>query len=336
MDKANVLLEIDQLKTTFRTVRGPITAVDGLSLKLHQGEILGIVGESGCGKTVTAQTVMRLYDEKNLARYQGNIRFNGQDLLKLSKKSMEAVRGKDIAMIFQDPLSSLDPLFTVGDQIAESIMKHRKLSKAESMREALELLKLTNIPSPEQRMKAYPHELSGGMCQRVMISIALACRPKLLIADEPTTALDVTIQAQIMNLIIDLNKKFDMSVILITHDLGVVANVCQRVIIMYLGEIVEEGLVTDIFDKPRHPYTSGLIKSIPKATTSRGEPLYMIQGSVPMIHQVGKGCRFANRCECVMPRCREEAPPWIQINGTQAARCWLFAQQAEQGGGEVQ
>ena len=255
-----LILDVRNLSTTFRTERGPLKAIDGIDFQVYKGEILGIVGESGCGKSVTSQSVMRLYDEKYTASYQGEVFLEGKDLMKIPYKNMQEIRGKKISMVFQDALSSLNPVSTVGNQICEPLKIHQKLSKKEAEKKAIEMLKLVGIPAPEKRINQYPHELSGGMRQRVMIAIALACKPQLLIADEPTTALDVTIQAQIMDLIVKLNQQLDMGVMLITHDLGVVAETCTRVIVMYLGQIVEEASVMDIFDNPKHPYTWGLIQ----------------------------------------------------------------------------
>lgn len=315
------LLQLKDLKTTFSTMRGKITAVDGVSFSVRKGEIVGIVGESGCGKSVTSQSILRLYDEKLLVTYEGEIFFEGEDILNKTEKEMQDIRGNSISMIFQDALSSLNPLYTVGNQIAEAVMKHQNLSKKEAYKVAEEMLSLTGIPAPEERVHAYPHEMSGGMRQRAMIAMALACKPKLLIADEPTTALDVTIQAQIMNLIKDLNKQLGMGIILITHDLGVVAQTCQRVIIMYLGHIVEEGLVNDIFERPLHPYTMGLIKSIPTMETKKGEQLYMINGTVPALSEVGGGCRFYSRCPYATDLCKNQDPDLLQYNDTQKVRC---------------
>lgn len=321
-EKDNVLLEVKNLKTSFNTLRGKITAVDGVSFSVYKGEILGIVGESGCGKSVTSQSIMRLYDEKELVSYEGEILFEGEDILKKSSKEMEALRGYGISMVFQDALSSLNPLFTVGDQIVEMLRIHKKdMSKKEAREKAVNMLRLTGIPAPEQRVMNYPHEMSGGMRQRAMIAMALACEPKFLIADEPTTALDVTIQAQIMDLIKDLNQQLGMGIMLITHDLGVVSQTCDRVIIMYLGHIVEEGTTADIFDRPLHPYTNGLIKSIPSLETKKDEKLFMIKGTVPPLSEVKEGCRFCNRCEYATDLCRKQDPELVAVNETQKVRC---------------
>lgn len=322
MAEQEKILEVKNLKTSFTTNRGKVTAVDGVSFCVHKGEILGIVGESGCGKSVTSQSIMRLYDEKRLADYEGEIIFDNKQLLQLKENEMEKIRGNEISMIFQDSLSSLNPVFTVGDQIAEALKIHQGLKKEEAMEKAVEMLKLTGIPAPEQRVLNYPHEMSGGMRQRAMIAMALACQPKLLIADEPTTALDVTIQAQIMDLIKNLNKEFNTGIILITHDLGVVAQTCQRVVIMYLGQIVEEGATEDIFKRPLHPYTMGLIKSIPTLTTQKDEELFMIKGTVPSLSQVPTGCRFCARCPRATKECQENSPELTTVNETQKVRCF--------------
>ena len=319
---ANPLLEIKQLKTTFSTLRGKVTAVDGVSFSVKQDEILGIVGESGCGKSVTSQSVMRLYDEKRVARHEGEVLFDGCDLLKLSEKEMRKIRGGAISMIFQDALSSLNPVFTIGSQIAEAIRSHQPVCKKAALSMAEKLLETTGIPEPAQRMKAYPHELSGGMRQRAMIAMALACRPRLLIADEPTTALDVTIQAQIMDLISGMRDRLHMGVILITHDLGVVAQTCNRVVVMYLGQVVEEGTVKEIFDSPRHPYTIGLRQSIPTLKTDKKKPLATISGTVPSMGQVGAGCRFYERCPYAVERCHTEPPTLATVSDSHRVRCW--------------
>ena len=320
-----LILDVRNLSTTFRTERGPLKAIDGIDFQVYKGEILGIVGESGCGKSVTSQSVMRLYDEKYTASYQGEVFLEGKDLMKIPYKKMQEIRGKKISMVFQDALSSLNPVFTVGNQICEPLKIHQKLSKKEAEEKAIEMLKLVGIPAPEKRINQYPHELSGGMRQRVMIAIALACKPQLLIADEPTTALDVTIQAQIMDLIVKLNQQLDMGVMLITHDLGVVAVTCTRVIVMYLGQIVEEASVMDIFDNPKHPYTWGLIQSIPRLDGDRTKALYTIKGTVPLLSQIPEGCRFAPRCPYATERCRKEMPELQNISETQRVRCFKYA-----------
>lgn len=315
------VLEVKGLCTKFHTERGDLKAIDGVSFCVYKGEILGLVGESGCGKSVTSQSVLRLYDEKRTASYEGTVSLEGEDLLKLSEKQMQNIRGEKISMVFQDALSALNPVFTVGSQIMEALLIHQKISKKEAMDKAIEMLRLVGIPEPEKRFAQYPHQLSGGMRQRVMIAIALACHPKLLIADEPTTALDVTIQAQVMELIVELNRKLDMGVILITHDLAVVAETCQRVIVMYLGQIVEEADVNSIFDHPCHPYTQGLISSIPQIDGDKSERLFQISGSVPLLNQIPTGCRFAPRCPYATNRCREEMPELLPVSETQRVRC---------------
>ena len=321
-----LILDVKNLSTTFRTERGPLKAIDGINFQVYKGEILGIVGESGCGKSVTSQSVMRLYDEKYTASYKGEVLLEGTDLMKLPYKKMQEIRGKKISMVFQDALSSLNPVFTVGNQICEPLRIHQKLSKKEAEEKAVEMLRLVGIPAPEKRIHQYPHELSVGMRQRVMIAIALACRPQLLIADEPTTALDVTIQAQIMDLIVKLNKQLDMGVMLITHDLGVVAETCSRVIVMYLGQIVEEATVADIFDNPKHPYTWGLIQSIPRLDGDRTKPLHTIKGTVPLLNQIPNGCRFAPRCPYATERCHKEMPQLQSISATQNVRCFKYTE----------
>lgn len=320
------ILEVRNLTTSFKTERGVMNAVQGVSFHVDKGEILGLVGESGCGKSVTSQSIMRLYDEKRLAHYQGEILFDGVDLLTLPEKKMQAVRGKDIAMVFQDSLSSLNPVFTCGNQIMEALMIHQKLSKREARERAIEMLRLVGIPSPETRVDQYPHELSGGMRQRVMIACALSCHPKLLIADEPTTALDVTIQAQIMELIVELNQKLNMGVILITHDLSVVAETCSRVAVMYLGQIVEEADVFSLFQNPQHPYTKGLLRSIPKMNGERRERLFIIEGSVPLLSQIPQGCRFCPRCPFAEEGCSKAMPELQSVSSTQKVRCFRSGQ----------
>lgn len=323
MEKEKIL-EVNNLSTSFKTERGLLKAIDGVTFHVNKGEILGVVGESGCGKSVTSQSILRLYDEKYTAVYDGEILFQGEDILHIPEKKMQNIRGNRISMVFQDALSSLNPTFTVGYQIREALLIHQKLSKEEANKQAVEMLRLVGIPAPERRILQYPHELSGGMRQRVMIAIALACRPQLLIADEPTTALDVTIQAQIMDLMVELNHKLNMGVILITHDLGVVAETCQRVVVMYLGQIVEEASVEEIFDNPKHPYTWGLIKSIPRIDGDRSEPLYTIKGMVPLLSQIPCGCRFAERCPYATQRCHEEMPELVELSPVQKVRCFRY------------
>ena len=323
---SETILQVKNLSTSFRTERGWLKAIDGVSFHVYQGEILGLVGESGCGKSVTSQSIMRLYDEKRMTRYQGEILLNGKNLFDIPYHQMQHIRGSEGSMIFQDALSSLNPVLKISDQLMEPLRIHQHLKPAEARQRGVEMLRLVGIPAPEERMDQYPHELSGGMRQRVMIAIALACRPKLLIADEPTTALDVTIQAQIMDLIVSLNRQLQMGVMLITHDLAVVAQTCQRVAVMYLGQIVEEGAVPDIFDRPLHPYTQGLLSSIPRMDGDRREKLHVISGTVPLLHQMPSGCRFAPRCPYATDKCRNQMPPLQDVPGGQKVRCWIAAE----------
>ena len=283
--------------------------------------MVGIVGESGCGKSVTSQSIMRLYDEKEEVSYSGTVRFEGENLMEIPYKEMDKIRGNRIAMIFQDALSSLNPVYTVGNQVVEAICIHQNVEKKEAWQKAVEMLMKVGISEPEKRMRQYPHELSGGMRQRVMIAIALCCKPDLLIADEPTTALDVTVQAQIMDLIQQLKEEENMGVILITHDMAVVAENCDRVIVMYLGQMVEEASVTDIFEYPLHPYTIGLIQSIPQMTTDSEQELFMIKGSLPLLTQIKMGCRFASRCPYATDKCREEEPELQKTGENHSVRC---------------
>lgn len=315
------LLEVNHLKTTFATEEGPVTAVDDVTFGVNKGETIGVVGESGCGKSVTSESIMRLLDEKT-TKYEGEVLFEGKNLLQLSKADMRDIRGNKISMVFQDPMTSLNPVQTIGDQIAEVIVIHQKVSKGEAFKKAEEMLRLTGIPAPEKRINEYPHEISGGMRQRVLIAMALACRPKVLIADEPTTALDVTIQAQILDLIDELKSELEMGVIMITHDLGVVAEVCQRVVVMYLGQVIEEGEVGTLFSRPLHPYTRGLLKSIPQLDGDRTEKLHVIEGVVPPLTAVPTGCRFAPRCAFADDHCTSQAPVLEEIGNGQKVRCW--------------
>lgn len=319
------ILEVQDLSTSFKTERGWLKAIDGVSFDVYSGEMLGIVGESGCGKSVTSQSILRLYEEKNTTKYSGTVSFDGQNLFDLPEKEMQKIRGQEISMVFQDALSSLNPVFTVGNQIMESLRIHQDMGKKEVKEKAIDLLDQVGIPDPQRRFYQYPFELSGGMRQRVMIAVALACGPRILIADEPTTALDVTIQAQIMDLIVDMNRKLQMGVMLITHDLAVVAETCQRVIVMYLGQIVEEGSVEDIFDRPIHPYTRGLMASVPRLDTGRSERLYQIKGTVPLLSQIPEGCRFAPRCPYATEECSRKMPELKSFGNGQKARC-LMAQ----------
>ena len=319
------ILEVQDLSTSFKTERGWLKAIDGVSFDVYSGEMLGIVGESGSGKSVTSQSILRLYEEKNTTKYSGTVSFDGKNLFDLPEKEMQKIRGQEISMVFQDALSSLNPVFTVGNQIMESLRIHQDMGKKEAKEKAIDLLDQVGIPDPQRRIYQYPFELSGGMRQRVMIAVALACGPRILIADEPTTALDVTIQAQIMDLIVDMNRKLQMGVMLITHDLAVVAETCQRVIVMYLGQIVEEGSVEDIFVRPIHPYTRGLMASVPRLDTGRSERLYQIKGTVPLLSQIPEGCRFAPRCPYATEECSRKMPELKSFGNGQKARC-LMAQ----------
>ena len=319
----SVLLEVKELRTGFKTDDGYFTAVDNISFNLEKGKTLGIVGESGCGKSVTSLSIMRLIPTPPGKIESGEIRFEGRDLLKLSEEEMRKIRGNDIAMIFQEPMTSLNPVFTIGNQIGEAIALHQKgLTKQEVRAKTIEMLKLVNIPEADKRVDEYPHQLSGGMRQRVMIAMALSCNPKLLIADEPTTALDVTIQAQILDLVRKLQREFNASMILITHDLGVVAETCDEVAVMYAGRIVEYGTVEDIFYRPKHRYTKGLLDSIPHFETGhRRERLQTIKGMVPSLLNLPKGCRFADRCPAAADDCRAADPALIPFGGKHVAAC---------------
>ena len=294
------LLEVKNLKTSFKTHIGDVQSVRGVSFHLNKGEALGVVGESGCGKSVTMMTIMRLLGE-NAKIEAETITFDDKDITKPTEKLMQTIRGNDMSMIFQDPMTSLNPLFTIGDQLTEHLIKHKKISKKEAKEKAIKMLDMVGIPSPEKRLKQYPHEFSGGMRQRVMIAMSLICEPKLIIADEPTTALDVTIQAQILDLMKDLKEKLDTSIILITHDLGVVADLCSRINVMYGGIIVEEGSAEDIFYNSKHPYTWGLLRSVPNPKSKVKEKLKPIDGQPPDLLKPPLGCPFAPRCDYTMP-----------------------------------
>lgn len=316
------LLEINNLKTSFYTHAGEVKAVGGVSFYLDKGEAIGIVGESGSGKSVTMMSLMGLLTENGKV-IDGNIMFEGKDLAKLPEKEMEKIRGNEIGMIFQDPMTSLNPTMTIGDQLIEPIIKHKRINKNQAFDEAVKMLEIVGIPSPKTRMKQYPHEFSGGMRQRVMIAMALCCMPKLLIADEPTTALDVTIQAQILELMKDLKLKINTSIILITHDLGVVADVCSRINVMYGGLIAETGSTKDIFYKPRHPYTWGLLNSVPNPKILVKERLKPIEGQPPDLLKPPVGCPFAKRCDYAMKICMQKRPPFFEIGEGHKAACWL-------------
>lgn len=316
------VLQVKNLSTAFRTEQGTLKAVDGVDFIVKKGEILGIVGESGCGKSVTVQSIMRLYDEKKTAGYTGEILLQGKDLLTLPYKEMKKIRGKEISMVFQDALSALNPLMKIGAQITEAIRIHTGIDKKAAVEQGIEMLKQVGIPTPEKRFYQYPFELSGGMRQRVMIAIALACRPKILIADEPTTALDVTIQAQILELMKKLNREMEMGIVLITHDLAVVSETCERMLVMYLGQVVEEGATEKIFSRPCHPYTTSLLASIPSMTGERGQKLSTIRGTVPLLNQIPAGCRFAPRCPKATEKCRGEMPKLAPLREAQSVRCW--------------
>jgi oligopeptide/dipeptide ABC transporter ATP-binding protein len=318
---AGELLKIENLATYFYTDDGVAKAVDGVSLSIAPGETLGLVGESGCGKSVTALSIMRLISHPGRIT-GGSILFNGRDLTKLSENEMRKIRGNEIAMIFQEPMTSLNPVYTVGDQIAEAIVLHRGKSRAEAKAMAVELLRKVGIPLPERRVNEYPHQMSGGMRQRVMIAMALSCNPKLLIADEPTTALDVTIQAQILELMKELRDDFGMAILIITHDLGVVAEMADRVAVMYAGRVVEEAPVRDIFRRPLHPYTEGLLRSIPRLDQERGR-LHVIQGVVPSLLHMPEGCRFAPRCPYAEERCRQTEPELLPAEDQRLVRCLI-------------
>ncbi|GAA0317380.1 ABC transporter ATP-binding protein [Bacillus carboniphilus] len=317
------LLQVKDLKTTFHIDAGQVQAVRGISFHIDKGESIGIVGESGSGKSVSMLSIMGLLPDNATVEAE-RMNFAGHNLLEIQHKEMRKLQGNDIGMIFQDPMTSLNPLFTIGDQIMEPIRIHLRLSKAEARKKAIEILKLVEIPSPESRLNQYPHEFSGGMRQRVMIAIALSCNPKLLIADEPTTALDVTIQAQILDLMKDLKSKLNTSIVMVTHDLGVVASMCSRIIVMYGGTIVEEGTTREVFYNPKHPYTWGLLRSVPKAPTGEKKKLVPIPGSPPDLLAPPKGCPFAARCEHAMRICEEIPPAQTQLSDTHQTACWLL------------
>ncbi|WP_010274266.1 ABC transporter ATP-binding protein [Paenibacillus senegalensis] len=327
MVKQDTILEIKQLATSFFTEEGEVKAVDGIDLKVLKGKTLGIVGESGSGKSILSLSILRLIFEPGRI-VGGEINYKGEDLLKKTNRQMRSIRGNHISMIFQEPMTSLNPVYTVGEQIAESFQIHEKMNKKTALRKAVDILRLVGIPSPEKRVHQYPFELSGGMRQRVMIAIALACNPELLIADEPTTALDVTIQAQILELIKDLQKQFQMSVMIITHDLGVVAETCDEVAVMYCGKVVEYASVDQLFSAPKHPYTQGLLNSLPRHDEDQ-EELEAIRGTVPNPFERVEGCRFAPRCPHAIPLCFDHLPELDHVDGRHEVRCWIYTDKWE-------
>ncbi|MCD7867006.1 MAG: ABC transporter ATP-binding protein [Clostridiales bacterium] len=329
-EEKSPVLQADNLSVEFRTAEGIVHAVNHLDYELREGEALGIVGESGSGKSVSSLAAMRLIPNPPGKIVSGRILYGGKDLAQCTEKEMEKIRGNDISMIFQEPMTSLNPIHTCGSQIAEVLRLHKGMKKKEAMREAVEMMRAVGIANPEMRVRQYPHEMSGGMRQRVMIAMALACRPKILIADEPTTALDVTIQAQILDLIRNLNKEYKTAVIMITHDLGVVNELCDRVIVMYTGRILEEAAAAELFRKPLHPYTIGLLNAIPKIEKEK-KALSTIPGVVPNPTEEIVGCSFCPRCDCAMEICSREEPPMRQLEGRKV-RCWRYAAGGEQNG----
>ena len=332
---SETILKVEDLKTSFMTSSGEVQAVRGVSFEVHKGEILGIVGESGSGKSVTSMSILRLLADTARIK-NGKIEFEGTDLTKVSDKQMREIRGQKIAMVFQDPMSSLNPLIPVGKQVAEMIHVHHPEMKRDELQAAtLELFREVRIPEAEKRLKSYPHEFSGGMRQRVMIAIALACEPKLLIADEPTTALDVTIQAQILELMNDLRHKLGMSIIMITHDLGVVAQMCEKIAVMYAGHIVEYGTTDEIFYNPQHEYTKGLINSIPKLNAEEKERLVPIEGQPVDLLNPPAGCPFAPRCKSCMKVCLNKMPPRTELSDTHYTYCWLRQKEEFEKGGKA-
>lgn len=324
---SNTLLDIKNLRLSFFTPAGEVKAINDISLQMNEGDVLGIVGESGSGKSVTAYSIMGLVPFPGRI-VGGTIDFNGHRINDMTEAQMREIRGNEVSIIFQDPMTSLNPVYTIGNQIREVILLHTDMNREQAHKRALELLNLVGINEPEKRLKQYPHELSGGMRQRVMIAIALACEPKLLIADEPTTALDVTIQAQIMELMIELKEKINMSIIMITHDLGIVANMCQKIVVMYGGKIVESGASDEIFYNPRHEYTKGLLRSIPKINAKEHEKLIPIEGTPVDMLNPPAGCPFAPRCGKCMKICLREMPEFTKVSDTHKSACWLLQKES--------
>ena len=329
MSQAETILEIKDLCVEFQTVEGTVHAVDHLNYTLHKGEKLGIVGESGSGKSVSSLGMMQLIPNPPGRITGGEILYHGKDLVKASEKEMQKIRGNEISMIFQEPMTSLNPIIKCGKQIAESLRLHRGMKKKEAMEEAVRMMRAVGIANPEVRAHEYPNQMSGGMRQRVMIAMALACQPQILIADEPTTALDVTIQAQILDLIRELNESMGTSVVFITHDLGVVSELCDTVIVMYTGHIVEQAPVKELFEGPKHPYTKGLLNAIPKITRERN-PLETIEGMVPNPTERIEGCSFSPRCPYATDQCRKAEPPMAELSDGRLVRCWQYAKENEE------
>ena len=328
-EKKEALLKIENFRVLFPGRKGPMAAVDGVNLEVYPGEIVGVVGESGSGKSVMSQSILRLREYESDVSYEGSIQFDGQDLLKLPLASLRSIRGNRISVIFQDPLTSLSPVHTVAKQMGEVLRLHKGMSKKEAFERSKELLSLVGIPDAERCLRQYPYELSGGMQQRVMIAMALACEPALLIADEPTTALDVTIQEQILDLLVELNKKLGMSVLFITHDLSAMAQLCHSVRVMYLGQIVEEAETEELFAHPLHPYTNGLLACIPTMEVKRGEPLPVIEGTVPPLSAIPKGCHFCTRCKMATEHCRTCEPPMAEVTPGHKVKCWNYVSTAD-------
>ena len=324
------LLEVKNLNVSFNTYAGEVQALRDISFSVKRGETLAIVGESGSGKSVTVQTIMKLIPMPPGVIKNGEILFDGEDIVKANDKRMRELRGGKIGMIFQDPMTSLNPTTKVGKQIMEGILIHKKVSKEEAKKIAIDMLRKVGIPKPEERFYQYPHEFSGGMRQRVVIAIALSCEPDLLICDEPTTALDVTIQEQILQLIRELNEKLGMSVLFITHDMGAVANLCHNVKVMYLGQVVEEASTEELFQNPLHPYTQGLLSCIPHLGVKKGEPLPVIEGSVPPLSKVPVGCHFCTRCKMADQQCMEHEPPACEVAPGHVVKCWKYAESGKQ------
>ncbi|MDN3682542.1 ABC transporter ATP-binding protein [Vibrio tapetis subsp. quintayensis] len=328
MSQYEPLLKVENLTVEFKTDKGVVRAINGASFEVMPGETIGIVGESGCGKSVSSLSIMGLVPSPPGRIVDGSIQFQGRELIGLSEKEYRKIRGNDISMIFQEPMTALNPVLKISTQMIDVIRNHNKVSKAEAKERAIEMLRTVGIPAPEQRVNEYPHQLSGGMRQRVMIAMALSCKPSLLLADEPTTALDVTIQAQVMKEMVRLQKELNMAVVLVTHDLGVVAESCKRVVVMYCGEVIEQGRVEDIFAKPKHPYTQGLLKSIPIVRDKKIPRLPTIEGVVPDLFHLPNGCRFADRCDKVSAHCHQSSPKLLGESGHQVA-CFNYEDQRQ-------